>query len=69
LAQREISEEVKRLLACIGGLEEERRRLVLLAYYNGWSRDELAVKFNRPVNTIKTWLRRSLIEVRECLGS
>jgi RNA polymerase sigma-70 factor (ECF subfamily) len=69
LAQREISEEVKRLLGCIGGLEEERRRLVLLAYYNGWSRDELAVKFNRPVNTIKTWLRRSLIEVRECLGS
>jgi RNA polymerase sigma-70 factor (ECF subfamily) len=29
----------------------------------------LAAKFEKPVNTIKTWLRRSLIEIRECLGS
>jgi RNA polymerase sigma-70 factor (ECF subfamily) len=42
---------------------------VLLAYYNGWSREQLATKFDKPANTIKTWLRRSLIEVRECLGS
>ena len=69
LAEREITDELKRLLACLGYLDEERRRLILLAYYNGWSRDELAAKFDRPVNTIKTWLRRSLIEIRECLGS
>src|SRR5260370_1329821 len=36
LAKREMSEELKRLLACMGGLDEESRRLVLLAYYNGW---------------------------------
>ena len=35
LARREITDELKRLLACIGGLDEERRRMVLLAYYNG----------------------------------
>src|ERR687886_243377 len=48
-------------------IDEERRRIVLLAYYNGWSREQLAVKFDKPVNTIKTWLRRSLIDLRECL--
>jgi RNA polymerase sigma-70 factor (ECF subfamily) len=69
LAQREMTDELKRLLACMGGLEEDRRRLVLLAYYNGWSREQLAVQFDQPVNTIKTWLRRSLIQIRECLGS
>jgi RNA polymerase sigma-70 factor, ECF subfamily len=69
LARREITDELKRLLACLGGLDEERRRIVLLAYYNGWSREQLAAKFDKPVNTIKTWLRRSLIELRECLGS
>ena len=67
LAKREMSEELKRLIACMGGLDEERRRLVLLAYYSGWSRDQLAAKFDKPVNTIKTWLRRSLAEIRECL--
>jgi RNA polymerase sigma-70 factor, ECF subfamily len=69
LARREITDELRRLLACLGALDEERRRIVLLAYYNGWSRDQLAAKFDKPVNTIKTWLRRSLIDLRECLGS
>jgi RNA polymerase sigma-70 factor (ECF subfamily) len=69
LARREITDELRRLLACLGALDEERRRIVLLAYYNGWSREQLALKFDKPVNTIKTWLRRSLIDLRECLGS
>jgi RNA polymerase sigma-70 factor (ECF subfamily) len=68
LAQREMTEELQRLLACMGGLEEEHRRVILLAYYNGWSREQLAETFDKPVNTIKTWLRRSLIQIRECLG-
>jgi RNA polymerase sigma-70 factor, ECF subfamily len=69
LAQREMTEELKKLLACMGKLDPERQRLVLLAYYSGWSREQLAAKFDKPVNTIKTWLRRSLMEIRECLGS
>jgi len=69
LAARERSEEVKHLLDCLGRLEPEQRQLVLLAYYDGLSREQLAARFKRPVNTIKTWLRRSLLAVRECLGS
>lgn len=68
LARRQMTDELKRLLACVGTLEPERQRLVLLAYYNGWSREQLATKLDTPVNTIKTWLRRSLLEIRECLG-
>ena len=69
LAAREFSEELKRLLGCIGRLEGERRKLVLLAYYDGFSREQLAQQLGKPVNTIKTWLRRSLLEIRECLGA
>jgi RNA polymerase sigma-70 factor (ECF subfamily) len=68
LAAREMSEELKRLLGCIGRLDGDRRKLVLLAYYDGHSREQLALQFEKPVNTIKTWLRRSLLEIRECLG-
>ena len=69
LARHEMTDDLRRLLACLGDLDDEQRRLVLLAYYSGWSREQLAVKFDKPVNTIKTLLRRSLIEIRECLGS
>ena len=68
LARRQMSEELKRLLECIGRLEPDRQKLVLLAYYNGWSREQLAEKFEAPVSTIKTWLRRSMMDIRECLG-
>jgi len=69
LAAREMTDELKRLLACLGRLEEEQQRMVLLAYYSGWSRERLAAKLDKPVNTIKTWLRRSLLVVRECMDS
>ncbi len=68
LARREMTEELKRLLTCLGKLDPEKQRVVLLAYYSGWSRDQLAKKLDIPVNTIKTWLRRSLIEIRGCMG-
>ena len=69
LARREMTEELKRLLACLGKLDPEKQRIVLLAYYSGWSREQLARKLDIPVNTIKTWLRRSLLEIRGCMGS
>ena len=69
LARRETSEELKRLLTCLGRLEADRQRLVLLAYYNGLSREQLAQQFDRTVNTIKTQLRRALADIRECLDS
>lgn len=68
LARREMTEELRRLLSCLGKLDSEKQRIVLLAYYSGWSREQLAQKLDIPVNTIKTWLRRSLLEIRECMG-
>lgn len=67
LAPAEMTEELQRLLACMGRLDAEHRRALLLAYYNGWSREQLAEKFDKPVNTITVWLRRSLLQIRECL--
>jgi RNA polymerase sigma-70 factor (ECF subfamily) len=57
-----------RLTACLEGLEADRRTMVLLAYCAGWSREELARRFDRPVATVKTIIRRSLIALKECLG-
>jgi RNA polymerase sigma-70 factor (ECF subfamily) len=66
---RERSEELRRLIDCLGGLDTERRQIVLLAYYRGMSREDLSRRFGRPVPTIKTWLHRSLTQLRGCLQS
>eukprot|EP01037_Dinobryon_pediforme_P028702 gene28702-32074_t len=69
LDSRERGEALRQLIECLGGLDEERRQVVLLAYYRGMSREDLSRRFGRPVPTIKTWLHRSLAQLRGCLGS
>jgi RNA polymerase sigma-70 factor (ECF subfamily) len=69
LAARERSEELAKLLNCLHALDGEKRAVVLLAYYRGLSREALAQRFGRPAPTIKTWLHRSLAQLRDCLAS
>lgn len=63
------SEDGRRLAECLKRLEPDRRQMVVFAYCEGLSRDELAQKYGQPVNTIKTWLRRSLAQLKGCLGT
>lgn len=63
----ERQEDVERLMRCLEGLEPERKQMVRLAYLHGLSREALAKKFDRPEGTIKTWLRRSLAQLKGCL--
>ena len=69
MASRERSERLAALIDCLKALDEERREAVLLAYYRGFSREALAHRLQRPVPTIKTWLRRGLAQLRDCLSS
>jgi RNA polymerase sigma-70 factor (ECF subfamily) len=55
------------LQACLGRLDEDQRKLVIAAYLNGESREELAERTERPVGTIKSWLHRSLASLKACL--
>lgn len=57
-----------RLAACLETLDADKRGMVMLAYCYGWSREELSGRFGRPVATVKTVLRRSLMALKECLG-
>lgn len=59
--------DLSALRHCLGTLEEPARNCILLAYYEGYSREELARRFDRPVGTIKTWLHRNLAILKSCL--
>ena len=43
--------------------------IVVLAFVDGLSHSELAVRMNAPLGTVKSWIRRSLMSLRECLAS
>ena len=67
-ANQERNEELRRLYACLDGLGPEKKELVLLVYHYGMTREEISNRFGRPVATVKTWLRRSLAQLKDCLG-
>ena len=54
---------------CLGRLAAPHLECVVLAYCNGYSREELARHFSAQVPTIKTWLHRALNALRACLES
>jgi RNA polymerase sigma-70 factor (ECF subfamily) len=66
--RHQLTDELKRLLTCIGRLEPDRQRMLLLAYYGAFTREQLSIKLDMPVNLLRASLRRSLLEVEQCLG-
>jgi RNA polymerase sigma-70 factor, ECF subfamily len=67
MPEAELAMQLTRLKKCLSSLPSERQDMVLLAYYQGWTRDELAAQYKKPATTIKTLLRRSLTVLKECL--
>lgn len=54
--------------ACLGTLQDDHRRSLLLAYYDGLTHQELARRLEAPLGTVKSWIRRGLARLRECLA-
>ena len=60
--------ETSALRRCLEQLDGQRRAVVVLSYVHGLSHSELAGKLGVPLGTVKSWVRRSLIALQECMG-
>jgi RNA polymerase sigma-70 factor (ECF subfamily) len=59
--------EARRMADCFAALEPDRADAVRGAYLDGMSYLDLATRHAVPLNTMRTWLRRSLLKLKECL--
>ncbi len=59
--------EARRIGTCLDELDKDRAEAVRGAYIRGESYAELAERHRVPLNTMRTWLRRSLLRLRDCL--
>ncbi len=59
--------DMAKIERCLSEIEADRAAAVRAAYVEGHAYAELAARFKVPVNTMRTWLRRSLIRLRECM--
>ena len=60
--------ESSALRRCLEHIERPRRDVVILAYVHGMSHGELAGRLRVPLGTVKSWVRRSLMSLQECMG-
>ncbi len=60
--------EHERVRRCLASLTELQRESILLAYYGGYTYNQVADLLHAPLGTIKTRLRDGLIRLRDCLG-
>lgn len=62
-----LADEGRRIDECMRELETVHAQAIRRAYVEGLSYLELAEELRVPLNTVRTWLRRSLLKLRECM--
>lgn len=61
------SEERAQVSRCLGKLKDRDREVVVLSVYEGQSQSEIAERLQTPLGTVKTLIRRALIQLRDCM--
>ena len=65
----EASEQVDALETCLGELEPDRAHVVREAFFGGLTYEALANRAGVPLGTMKSWMRRALLRLRDCMGT
>jgi len=63
----EMSSDAQALAGCMSALEEKHRKVVGMAFFHDLSYGDVAQQLALPIGTVKTWIRRSLMRLHDCL--
>lgn len=53
---------------CLQRLDEARRACVVHAFVDGYTHEQIAERLATPLGTVKSWIRRSLASLKDCLA-
>lgn len=56
-----------RLDVCLEQLEPRRKTLIRTAFFDGATYEELAARSGSPIGSVKSWIRRGLMQLKACL--
>lgn len=66
-ARAESESEYARLDECLRQLEPQRQTLIRTAFFHNATYEQLAERTGSPLGTVKSWIRRGLLQLRSCL--
>ena len=62
-----LSEDTAKLMQCLNHLKPEQKECILMSFYYGHTHEEMSKQLNKPLGTVKAWIRRGLERLRLCL--
>lgn len=62
-----IESATRMLEDCMGELSREQSTSIRLAYFDGYTHEEISMRLRAPLGTAKSWIRRGLQALRDCL--
>jgi RNA polymerase sigma-70 factor (ECF subfamily) len=68
LQQLEQAAQARDIARCLRQLSAEQQQCVALAFYQGLSHAEVAEHLAQPLGTVKSWVRRALMALKDCLA-
>jgi RNA polymerase sigma-70 factor (ECF subfamily) len=60
-------DELKLLSNCLGALPPQQYNILQMVYFSGLTQQEIADRIKRPLGSVKAWVRRGLIQLRDCV--
>jgi RNA polymerase sigma-70 factor (ECF subfamily) len=63
-----LSKDASALHHCLQLLDEQKRACILLAYVDGYTQVQIASRLACPLGSVKAWVRRGLLALKECLS-
>ncbi len=68
LQQLEQAAQAREITHCLQQLKAEQQQCMALAFYQGLSHAEVADHLGQPLGTVKSWVRRALMALKDCLA-
>ena len=66
--QQAPSTDAEALQRCLNTLDERNRSCIVSAFVEGYTHEQISRRLGLPIGTVKSWIRRGLLSLRECLS-
>ncbi len=66
--ERLLDGDTRELERCLEQLEPQKRECIVHAFVDGYTHEQIAARMGAPIGTVKSWVRRGLLALRNCLS-
>ena len=67
-ARQESQADSASLNRCLESLDDKKRECIVFAFVDGYTHEQIAQALATPIGTVKSWIRRGLLILKECLS-